>query len=42
MNLGEKETFWNKVLDFDNLELKPNICGIGIDINELINKFKKH
>ena len=42
MNLGEKENFWNKVLDFDNLELKPNIAGIGININELINKFKKH
>ncbi len=41
MNLGEKENFWNKVLDFDNLELKPNIGGIGININELINKFRK-
>lgn len=42
MNLGEKENFWNKVLDFDNLELKSNIAGVGININELINRFKKH
>lgn len=41
MNLGEKENFWNKILDFDNLELKPNIGGIGININELINKFRE-
>ncbi len=41
MNVGEKENFWNKVLDFDNLELKPNIAGIGINFNELINKFRK-
>lgn len=42
MNLEEKENFWNKVLDFDNLELKPNIAEIGINFNELISKFKKH
>lgn len=41
MNLGEKESFWNKIFSFDNLELKPNIAGIGINVNELINKFKK-
>ncbi len=41
MNLGEKENFWDKVLDFDNLELKPNVAGIGINLNEIINKFKK-
>ncbi len=41
MNLGEKESFWEKLLDFDNLELKPNLAGIGINFNEIINKFKK-
>ncbi|ESU18995.1 hypothetical protein FCR2A7T_24070 [Flavobacterium cauense R2A-7] len=40
-NLGEKESFWNKILDVDNLELKPNIAGIGINFNEIYNKFKK-
>lgn len=42
MNLGEKENFWNKIFDIDNLELKPNIAGIGINFNEIINKFKKN
>jgi len=41
LNLGEKENLWNKIFDFDNLELKPNIAGIGININEVINKFRK-
>lgn len=41
LNLGEKENFWNKIFDIDNLELKPNIAGIGVNINEIINKFKK-
>lgn len=41
LNLGEKESFWEKVLDSDNLELKPNISGIGLNLNNLINKFKK-
>lgn len=41
MNLSEKENFWNKIFDIDNLELKPNIVGIGININEIINKFRK-
>lgn len=40
-NLGERENFWNKILDVDNLELKPNIAGIGINFNEIYNKFKK-
>ncbi len=40
-NLGEKEKFWDKLWDIDNLELKPNIAGIGLNLNELINKFKK-
>lgn len=31
----------DEIFDTDNLELKPNIADIGIDINEMINKFKK-
>lgn len=41
MNLGDKGNFWNKIFDIDNLELKPNIAGVGINFNELINKFRK-
>lgn len=41
LNLGEKENFWNKIFDIDNLELKPNIAGIGVNFNEIINKFRK-
>ncbi len=40
-NLGEKENLWEKVWDWDNLELKPNIYGIGLNFNNLIDKFKK-
>lgn len=41
MNLGEKESLWEKVNDIDNLELKPNIAGIGLNLNNFINKFRK-
>lgn len=41
LNLGEKESFWDKIFDIDNLELKPNIAGIGINFNEIISKFRK-
>lgn len=41
LNLGEKENFWNKIFDLDNLELKPNFAGIGINGNNLIDKFRK-
>jgi hypothetical protein len=41
LNLREKENFWKKIFDIDNLELKPNIGGVGINLNELINKFRK-
>lgn len=41
LNLGEKENFWNKIFDIDNLELKPNFIGIGINGNNIINKFRK-
>lgn len=41
LNLGEKESFWEKVLDSDNLELKPNIGGMGLNLNNLIKKFRK-
>lgn len=40
MNLGEKENFWNKIFDIDNLELKHNIAGIGVNLIEVINKFR--
>jgi len=40
-NLGEKENLWDKVWDIDNLELKPNIAGVGLNLNNLIEKFKK-
>ena len=41
LNLCEKENFWNKIFDIDNLELKPNFAGIGINGNNLIDKFRK-
>jgi hypothetical protein len=41
LNLCEKEDFWNKIFDIDNLELKPNFAGIGINGNNLIDKFRK-
>jgi len=38
----EKKSSWiKKIIDPDNLELKPNIAGIGINLNEIINKFRK-
>lgn len=40
-NLGLDTNFWNMILDTDNLELKPNIFGIGLNLNNIINKFKK-
>lgn len=41
LNLGEKENLWNKIFDLDNLELKPNFAGIGINGNNIIDKFRK-
>lgn len=38
--MGEKESFWSVVLDWDNLELKPNIAGIGININHFIDNIR--
>lgn len=40
-NLNEKENLWNKIFDWDNLELKPNIAGVGVNLNEIISKFRK-
>lgn len=40
-NLGEKETLKEKLLDLDNFELKPNISGIGLNLNHLLPKFLK-
>lgn len=39
-NLNEKENLWTRILDIDNFELKPNIAGIGLNINEIIKKFR--
>jgi len=41
LNLGEKESFWEKVWDLDNLELKPNVAGMGLNLNNFFNKFRK-
>jgi len=40
-NTNEKTSWFKKIIDTDNLELKPNIAGVGLNINEIINKFKK-
>lgn len=40
-NLNEKDTIWEKIWSSDNFELKPNIAGLGINLNEIINRFKK-
>ncbi|MDE5730932.1 MAG: hypothetical protein K2H81_05380 [Alistipes sp.] len=40
-NLGLDNNFWNKILDMDNLELKPNIFGLGVNLNNVIKKFRK-
>ena len=41
LNLGEKENLWDKIWDLDNLELKPNIAGLGINLNNFLDKFRK-
>ncbi len=40
-NYSKKNSWIKKIADPDNLELKPNIFGLGININEIINKFRK-
>lgn len=39
-NLGEKENLWEKIWDLDNLELKPNIAGVGINLNNFLSKYR--
>ncbi|MCX7549166.1 hypothetical protein OS188_14510 [Xanthomarina sp. F1114] len=39
-NYDNKSNGLKKYLDFDILELKPNIFGLGINLNEIINKAK--
>lgn len=39
-NYENKNNGLKKYLDFDILELKPNIFGVGFNINELINRAK--
>ena len=41
-NLNERENLWEKLWDLDNLELKPNIAGIGFNFNNFLNKFNKN
>lgn len=41
VNFENKSNGLKKYLDFDILELKPNFLGIGINLNELINKMRK-
>ncbi|WP_143152227.1 hypothetical protein [Flagellimonas taeanensis] len=40
-NISDKSSWFKKHLDFDMLELKPNIFGIGLNINSLINKYRE-
>jgi len=40
VNYDNKTNGLKKYLDFDILELKPNFFGIGLNINEIINKKK--
>lgn len=39
-NLGETESFWSKISDPDNFELKPAFGGVGINLNKIIQKFR--
>ncbi len=41
-NLNERENLWEELGDLDNLELKPNIAGIGFNFNNFLNKFNKN
>lgn len=38
---NEKQSKWRTIFHIDNLELKPNFAGIGINLNEIINRWKK-
>lgn len=40
-NLNEKESWLAKVLNPDFFEIKPNINGLGINVNEIINRVRK-
>ncbi len=40
-NTGGKISWFRRLLALDNLELKPNIAGFGINLKEVIKKFKK-
>lgn len=40
-NHYKKSSWLKKTLDPDNFELKPNIAGLGLNLNEIINKFRK-
>ena len=40
-NHDKNNSWFKKLADPDNLELKPNFMGLGVNINEIINKFRK-
>lgn len=40
-NYDNNKSGFSKYLDPDILELKPNIMGLGINLNEIINKLRK-
>lgn len=39
-NHDKKSSWLKKTFDPDNFELKPNIAGLGLNLNEIINKFR--
>jgi hypothetical protein len=41
LNTDERRSWFKKLADSDNFELKPNISGIGINLNQILNNFKK-
>lgn len=41
VNTGEGLSWFKQLADPDNFELKPNIIGIGINFNQILNKLKK-
>jgi len=41
-NVTQTKSNWKKWLDIQLLELKPNIAGIGININEIISRIRKN
>lgn len=40
-NYENHKSGFKKYFDIDILELKPNFCGLGINLNEIINRIRK-